>query len=215
MSCCSAQTHDTGRFFSWFARRYRKRYQRKGLEKSQKQLVAGLQEAGITGCALLEIGCGVGYLHQSLLKSGAAYAVGIDLSDKMIAEARALAGDNGLSDRTDYRIGDFMDIAGDLPAADVTILDKVVCCYPDAQGLTQRSLSKTRRIYALTYPRANAVNRVGAAVIAFLMWLLRNQVRNYIHDPGKIEAWITASGFRKRYEQQTPIWLTQVYVRDE
>ena len=214
MSCCGAQTHDTGRVFSWFARRYRKRFQRKGLERSQKQLVAGLEQAGITGRSLLEIGCGVGYLHQLLLKSGAAYAVGVDLSDKMIVEARALAADQGLADRIDYQVGDFMELAAGLDDADITLLDKVVCCYADAEGLTRLSLSKTRKIYALTYPRANVINRLGVAVTAALMWLLRSQFRGYIHPPDKIEAWITDSGFRKCYEQQTPIWLTQVYVRD-
>ena len=214
MSCCGAQTHDTGRVFSWFARRYRKRFQRKGLERPQKQLVAGLKQAGITGCSVLEVGCGVGYLHQLLLKSGAAYAVGVDLSDKMIVEARALAADQGLADRIDYQVGDFMGLAAGLDDADITLLDKVVCCYADAEGLTRLSLSKTRKIYALTYPRANVINRLGVAVTAVLMWLLRSRFRSYIHPPEEIEAWITESGFRKRYEQQTPVWLTQVYVRE-
>ena len=34
------------------------------------------------------------------------------------------------------------------------------------------------------------------------------------YDPRRIEGWIAATGFKKRYENRTFIWLTQVYVRD-
>ena len=47
-----------------------------------------------------------------------------------------------------------------------------------------------------------------------LLWLVRSPMRNYVHDPRRIEGWIVATGFKKRYENQTAIWLTQVYVRE-
>ena len=42
----------------------------------------------------------------------------------------------------------------------------------------------------------------------------RSPFRIYVHDPRRIEGWIAATGFKKRYENQTAIWLTQVYVRE-
>jgi magnesium-protoporphyrin O-methyltransferase len=88
MSTCCAHNRDTGRFFGWFAKRYRKRFARKGLEPSQKHLVEGLTRGGFNGATLLDIGCGIGYLHQRLLQAGASSAVGVDLSAKMLEEAR-------------------------------------------------------------------------------------------------------------------------------
>lgn len=215
MSCCyQARVSGTGRFFSRFARRYRKRYLKKGLEVSQRQLVQGVTQAGIAGAALLEIGCGVGYLHQTLLKSGAASAEGIDLSERMLAEAATLARELGITERVHYRQGDFVELSGEVAPADVTLLDKVVCCYPDAAALVRTSLAKTRRVYALTYPRDRRITRLGAALIAFAFWLIRSPVRNYIHDPGTIEAWVLGAGFRKTYENRTLLWLTQVYVHE-
>ena len=213
MHCCCAEACGAARFFSRFARRYRKRYLKKGFEPSQKQLIEGLEQAGIAGATLLEIGCGVGYLHQHLLKSGAACAVGVDLSEKMLDEARALAAEQGLAGRVDYRVGDFVDLAAGLADADVTLLDKVVCCYPDAEALVNRSLARTRRVYALTYPRDRMLNRIGVALTRFALWLVRSPFRNYVHDPKTIESWIEAAGFDRRYENQTFVWLTQVYVR--
>jgi hypothetical protein len=52
---------EIGRFLDWFAGRYRKRFARKGLEPSQKQLMMGLTASGFSYASLLDIGCGTGY----------------------------------------------------------------------------------------------------------------------------------------------------------
>jgi 2-polyprenyl-3-methyl-5-hydroxy-6-metoxy-1,4-benzoquinol methylase len=213
MGCCQPHAGAAGRFFSWFAGRSGRHYRKKGLGRLQQELASAIEEAGIDGVSLLEIGCGVGYLHQSLLKRGAARATGVDLSEKMLAEARVLAAEQSLGNRTDYVLGDFVAIAGDLPRADVTILDKVVCCYPDARTLVDRSLDKTKTIYALTYPRGHMLNRIMTSVEAICLKLIRCDFRPYVHDPESIERWIEARGFRKREQRTGWIWLTQVYAR--
>ncbi len=175
--------------------------------------MAGLAEAGFAGARVLEIGSGVGHLHQSLLEQGAASAVGIDLAPRMIEEAERWAADRGLADRTRYIEGDFMALVQAVEPADVTVLDKVVCCYPDADGLVHRSLEKTGRVYALTFPRNRWYLRFGAALAGGFMKVVRSDFRPYVHDPVRLEGWVGAAGFRKCYEATTPIWLTQVYVR--
>ncbi len=40
-----------------------------------------------------------------------------------------------------------------IDTADICLLDKIVCCYQDAQGLVQKSLVSTKRAYGLTYRR--------------------------------------------------------------
>ena len=214
MSCCCVSSGGIGKFFGHFARRYRRRYERRGFEATQRQLLEGLHQAGFGGARLLEIGCGVGYLHRQLLRDGAMRALGVDISEAMLVQARELARATGLADRAEYRQGDFVELARDIGPVDVTLLDKVVCCYPDAEALVTKSLAKTRRVYALTYPRDHVFNRVGVRVLGLLLWLVRSTFRSYVHDPRRIEAWIAATGFKKRYENQTVIWLTQVYVRE-
>jgi SAM-dependent methyltransferase len=208
--CCHAQS--AGRFFSFFARRSRKRYKRKGFEASQRQLIAGLEQLGYRGATVLDIGCGVGYLHQTLLERGARSAIGIDLAPKMLAEAGDWAEQRGLSERVRYIEGDFMTLDG-IDDADISLLDKVVCCYPDAQGLVEKSLARTKHIYGLTYPRDRWFIRLGVKAMAWLLWLMRSQFRSYVHDPVQIERWITEKGFHKRFEAQTAMWLTQVYEK--
>jgi len=175
--------------------------------------MAGLEQLGYREASVLDIGCGVGHLHQTLLEQGASTAVGIDLAPKMLSEAKDWADERGLGDRVNYVEGDFMTLDKRIDNADICLLDKVVCCYPDAQGLVQKSLAKTKRVYGLTYPRDRWFIRLGAEVIACLLWLIRSDFRSYVHDPVQIERWISGDGFEKRFEDQTAAWLTQVYVR--
>lgn len=213
MRCCCPHSNSASKVFSIFARRYRKRFQRRGFEPSQEQLLTGLRQAGFVDATVLEIGSGVGHLHQTLLERGAARAVGIDLAPRMVEEAQAWALERGLADRVAYLQGDFMELDDQLQPADVTVLDKVVCCYPDADGLVHRSLAKTGRVYALTYPRDRWYVRFAVAVGAALLRLVGSEFRPYVHDPAAIERWIEEAGFRKCYQDHTPIWLTQVYSR--
>ena len=173
----------------------------------------GLEQAGYKGAAILEIGSGVGHLQQTLLERGAASAVGVDLSSRMIEEAQHWADDRGLAERTKYVQGDFMEIKESLPDSEVTVLDKVVCCYPDADGLVNSSLSKTRRVYALTYPRDRWYVRALMGLMALVMIIVRSDFRPYVHAPERIESWIVEAGFDKLYQNRNLMWLTQVYVK--
>lgn len=210
-SCCHSKSG--ARFFSLFARNYRKRFQKKGLEPSEKQLMAGLEKVGFGSASILDVGCGVGQLHQLLLEQGAASATGIDLAPRMLAEAEDWANERGLADRVRYISGDFMELDDEIEPADICLLDKVVCCYPDAPGMLAKSLSNTRRVYALTYPRDRWFVRWFTRVWNFGFWLLRSDFRSFVHDPEQIENRIADDGFDKRFEDVTASWLTQVYVR--
>lgn len=213
MSCCCPHSNSANRFFSFFAGRYRKRFEKKGFEPSQKQLLEGLQQAGYQDARILEIGSGVGHLHQTLLEQGAKSAVGIDLASKMIEEARHWAEERKLTGRIEYVEGDFMEISKSVPEADVTVLDKVVCCYPDADGLVHASLNKTARVYALTYPRNRWYVRFVMGVTGLVMKVVGSDFRPYVHDPEIVESWIREAGFDKLYQENNLVWLTQVYVR--
>ena len=213
MSTCCPSNAAAGRFFSLFARRFSKRYAKKGLDGPQTRMLETLIQLGIKGCQILEIGCGVGYLHQNLLQRGAGSATGIELSERMIDEARAAAAARGLADRAQYHLGDFVALADDIEDTDITILDKVICCYPDAKALVTRSINKTRLAYAIIIPRKRWYVLMGYSILNSLLWLVRSLFRGYVHDPEKIEHWVTDQGFVKHSQSQNIIWLTQVYTK--
>lgn len=162
---------------------------------------------------MLDIGCGVGHLHQTLLERGARSAVGIDLAPRMLAEAKDWAKQRGLAERVRYLEGDFMTADDGIEDADICLLDKVVCCYPDAGGLVEKSLTKTRRVCGLIYPRDRWFIRLGVEALACLLWVIRSSFRSFVHDPDDIESRITSNGFEKCFQDQTTMWLIQVYAR--
>lgn len=76
--------------------------------------------------------------------------------------------------------------------------------------MVQTSLAKAKRVYAYTIPRDRWYTRLGVAIGALVLGVLRSNYRSYVQDPRQVEAWVTGAGFTKRYENQTPIWLTDV-----
>ena len=213
MNCCAAINADTGRFFSRFAGLHRLRFRLFGFERTQRQLIRGVRAGGIDGATLLEVGCGPGYLHRALLGLGASQATGVDLSAGMLATALAGAKAEGLADRTVYVQGDFTQIADEIPEADVVVLDKVICCYPDWGSLVDRSLLKTRHLYAFTIPRDRALTRAGLKAMRWGLQGIGCCYQPFIHDVAQIDARILAGGFRRTYQARTAGWLTRVYAR--
>jgi SAM-dependent methyltransferase len=204
----------TGRLFSCFAGLHQLRFRLFGLERTQRQIIEGIRHAGILGAELLEIGCGPGYLQRTLLRLGASRATGVDLSGAMLAIARTDAAAEGLTDRTDYRQGDFTQMADQVPVADVVVLDKVICCYPDWEAMVAASLERARRVYALTIPRDRSLTRAGLGVMRWGLHRMGCCYQPFIHDPARIEERVLASGFRKIEEARTAGWLTRIYTRD-
>ena len=119
-SCCHSKS--ASKFFSFFAAKSRKRFEKKGFEPSQQHLMSGLEQVGFEHATLLDIGCGVGHLHQSMLEQGAQAATGIDLAPKMLSEAADWAAERGLAERATYVEGDFMEIASEVDEVDVCLL---------------------------------------------------------------------------------------------
>lgn len=213
MNCCQAHVESGGRIFSFFARRYRRRFERKGFEPLQQRLISEIVTTGLSGRSILEVGSGVGQLHQTLLEKGASTAVGIDLAPAMISEAETRASARNLAAQTHYRQGDFVQLAESIEAADIVLLDKVVCCYPDANALIQCAAGKTLDRCAVIYPRDHAFNRTGAALTAFVLTLLGSGFRPYVHPCHLVEERFAQSGLKLQYTSATPLWLLQIFER--
>jgi predicted TPR repeat methyltransferase len=222
MDCCSTATRQaindiggTNTFFTRWSKTYEKRFRKKGLAKEQKYLIEGITRTPLASKTILDVGSGVGSIHLSLLQRGAATAIGVDIAEGMIHRARQLAGELGLDDRTRYIVGDFVAMNGDIPLSDITILDKVVCCYEDVDMLVEKSTSKTKEIYALTFPRESFFVQIMFKTQIFICDLLRFSFRPYWHDWRRICQKITASGFENIYHNKTLFWTVHVYRRHD
>ena len=198
-----------------FARRARK----KPVSGVAKPLLEALEEAGISGRTVLELGCGVGDLAIEAVRRGASGARGFDLSARAVAEARRLAADRGVGERTAFEVGD--GAKAELPTADVVVLNRVFCCYPDVGALLERSIAAAESVYAFTIPRSTGLaGRVARLQTRFANAWYRMRSSKFggfqvfVHDIGPMDARVRAAGFVPvRREHRRLAWDLAVYSR--
>jgi magnesium-protoporphyrin O-methyltransferase len=176
-------------------------------------LIDAVAEGGVDGRAVLEIGGGVGAVHDDLLWSGAIRAVDVYGSRAYISVAREEAERQGHADRVHYLTGDFVAFADEVDPADLVALDRVICCYADVAGLVGRSAALARRRYGLVYPRDSWLGRVGVAFLNAELRLSRSSFRAYVHRTAEIDAILDAHGLVKRLHRTTLIWQLAIYER--
>lgn len=182
-------------------------------------MLKAITDLGVSGRTVLDVGCGIGDLAIESVAAGAARATGYDLSPKAIERARALARERGVGDRATFEVGDGSKLA--LPKADVVAVNRVVCCYPDAEGILDRSLTAAGSVYAISAPISRgltgAYNRALNAIWN-LVYRLREKkyggFRTFVHDVKGIDRRVQAAGFRRvHHERRRVVWDLAVYAR--
>src|SRR3954452_6360173 len=160
--CCDPRGCDR-MFDGRFARRVAKSYRRRGLDRTAARMVALLEESGVAGATVLEIGGGVGEIHLELLRRGAASATALELSPAYDAEAAGLLAEAGLTGRVRRRLADIADAPEAVEPADIVVLHRVVCCYPDYARLLGAAADHTRRQLVFSHPPRNPMSRAFVA----------------------------------------------------
>ena len=201
----------------WFNRkvaaRELKHYRNRGPNKTTRKLLDALRAEGVVGATLLDIGGGVGVIAHELLEAGAASASNVEASTGYLAAAQEEAARRGHADRMHFRHGDFVDIAAEVPPADIVTLDRVVCCYPDMDPLVRRSSARARRLYGLVYPRDTWWIKLGFRIQNFWLSVLGNPFRIYVHSTEAVDAIVRQSRLERRFHRKTIVWQVVVYAR--
>jgi hypothetical protein len=178
------------------ARRDARRYRRKGLDRTARRMVDFLVERGVGGLSVLEVGGGVGAIQLELLKAGAARAVNLELSPAYEGPAAELAREARVEARRELRV---VDVAADpdaVEAADIVILHRVVCCYPEADRLVAVAADHARRALVLSYPPRTWWTRAFAATVNGVMRALGREYRTFMHPPQAFLGEAERRGFR-------------------
>lgn len=186
-----------------------------GFVAVSQRLHDALLAVDATGRTVLELGCGRGGLLLRLVQAGATQATGVDLSAASIAAARNRFDQAQLSDHVQFSVGDAARIP--LEPNDWVILDRVMCCYPDVEGLLANTVPAAKRIYAFTVPTSRGWRGVIARLAEWFenAW---NTVRGrpcpgYVHSLDLIEARLAIAGFRLRHLDRQRLWHIAVYER--
>jgi SAM-dependent methyltransferase len=215
MACCGSTVGAAAerQFSEQRARDDLAQYRAKGPGATARLLLSGIAKAGPHRWTLLDIGAGVGALTFELLEQGLVSAIGIDLSSNFVAAAAGEAGRRGRAASTQFVHGDFLDLAGQLPIADIVTLDRVICCYPECDRLISESLRHADRCFALSYPRDVWHVRAWVGLENLGRRLRRNAFRTFVHSSSAMENEIRRRGFELCNRSSTLTWCADVYVR--
>lgn len=210
--CCDPRGCDR-MFGNRFAASRAARYRRKGLDSTARRMVEPLVTMGVQGATVLEIGGGVGEIHLELLRAGATSATNLELSPAYESEAARLLDEAGLTGRVERRL---VDIAADPDAvapADIVVLHRVVCCYPDFPRLLGAAADRTRRRLVFSYPPRNAVSRTVVSVQNLLMRTGGREFRTFAHPPEAMLSVLADRGLHPTAPPSGRFWQVAAVAR--
>ena len=200
-------------FGARFAKRMAGGYRKRGLDKTAQAVVDLVTQGGVQGATVLEIGGGVGEIQLELLRRGAASATNLELSPGYEPEAAALIEDAGVGGRVQRRLVDIATDPAAVEPADIVVLHRVVCCYPDVGKLLGAAADHARNQLVFSHPPRNAVSR---AVVATQNLMLRaggRDFRTFAHSPDAMLAVLAEHGLQLSAAHSGRVWQVAAVSR--
>jgi SAM-dependent methyltransferase len=191
------------------------KYKSNGLTPSSQVLLDFISKNGLLGKTVLEIGCGTGFFALQTIRSGATSALGVDLSSAAIHEANEFAKESGLQDQARFEVANAASTRQ--PPSDVVVMDKVLCCYPDADALLKTASDSSRELLGFVVPRDEGLMRpamkLGAAMINLVERVRKTGFRLYLHPLRSIDRLLSENGFQRADKAKSRFWLVFLYKR--
>jgi 16S rRNA G966 N2-methylase RsmD len=172
-----------------------------------------LADMGLDGATVLEIGGGVGEIQIELLERGAASATSLELSPAYDGDAERLLAEKGLTGRVDRRLLDLAEEPTAVEPADVVVLHRVVCCYPDHARLLSAAAGRTRRHLVFSYPPRNLLSRAFVRTQNLMMRIGGREYRTFAHPPGAMLAVLAEQGLGVRAVSSEGLWRVAALSR--
>jgi len=210
-ACCTPSGYDEF-FGEKQARKDARRYRRKGLDRAAQWIVDTVREQGVEGATVLEPGGGVGAIELELLKAGAAHSVVVELSAGYDEEAGKLAREAGVEEQLERRLGDFA--ADGVEPADVVVMHRVVCCYPDYEYLLGAASDHAIRVLVFTHPPRNLISRAFFAGANLCMRVRCKEFRAFAHPPAGLIETARSHGFEPFAFRRGAIWRGVALARE-
>ncbi len=189
-------------------------YSENGLNARGEKMLAYLDSQSVGLKSALDIGCGSGGLHHELLLRNLVKEVqAIDASSAFLDAALSNAQEMGIAEKIDYKHADFALHPEEADKADLMLMDRVICCYPELDGLLAPAIQKSKRYAVISYPKDGLFTRLYFAWKSIVKRLQRSPFRLYYHEPKHIRAIVINEGMQLVDESVEDDWQIDVYER--
>ncbi len=190
-----------------------RRYRRNGLDGTSRRIFDFIKKWGVEGKTLLEVGGGIGALEIELLKAGMAQAVNVELTATYESAAGELLKEAGLADRVERSVMDFAKAGTEVESADVVVMNRVICCYPDMPKLTGAAAERARDMLVMSFPNDLWWTRLALTLANVGFRVIRMQFRVFMHPPDLIMAAVEQHGFRTSLNERGLVWQVAAFAR--
>ena len=111
------------------------------------------------------------------------------------------------------RIVDVAEAPEAVEQADLVVLHRVVCCYPDYTRLLGAATGRARRRLAFSHPPRNLVSRTFVAIENSTFALTRKQFRAFVHPPQAMLDVVVAGGLTLVFAHRGRMWHVEGLAR--
>ena len=137
----------------------------------------------------------------------------LEISQNYEAEAARLLDEAGMTDQVTRRFLDIAQAPGEVESADVVVLHRVVCCYPDYAALLRAAAGHARKTMAYSHPAANAINRTQFGTENLYRRFTRSDFRTFIHPPQGMVRAAESEGIKVAFRRHARDWDVVGLVR--
>ena len=183
-------------------------FRRRGLDRRQTFMLAALAGAE----RVLDIGCGIGPLGLSALRRGARSALLVEASAPSLKVAGELARELGVEERAELLLADGAHLP-DSASGDAVVLDRVVCCYPDASTLLERAAALSAGTLVFSHPPSTWWMRSAARLGNLAMRLFGREYRLFVHDEDELLEHARTAGHELVSRRSFGVWKVEVLAR--
>ncbi|MHB8614198.1 MAG: methyltransferase domain-containing protein [Candidatus Dormibacteraceae bacterium] len=212
MSDCCTPTGDRQIFSEKNARAEARRYRRKGLDATSRRIGDLLKERGVEGKTLLEVGA-ASERSRSNCSRRVFPAVNVELAPTYEDAASDLLHEVGFADHVERRVMDFADAGTEVETADIVVMNRVICCYPDMPKLASAAAERTREVLVMSFPNRRWWTRLGLTLANFGFRVVGMEFRVFLHPPELIQAAVQQHRFRTMFNERGLLWQVNAFER--
>lgn len=188
-------------------------YLKKGASRVTAKMILQLQKQFIEGKSLVDIGGGIGTLQWWFLENGGNKTVDIDASSGYLKQAKEHAIKMGWESKSEFMLGDCVDVFPQIDIADFITLDKVVCCYPNYREILETTCDKATKSVSLSYPMDGFISQLVRKTGDIILSFQKNPFRPFVHPVAEIRDVFKQKGFDRVSHSLVFPWHVETYVK--